>query len=118
MTVRVFTDTSGADWQVWAVQPPSPDRRSGGDRRRDAASDPWHERRRGAERRARNVGRPAAVAGPLANGWLCFEALASEGTVPRRRLAPIPPEWIECPDTALRAFLERAAPAVPRSRSA
>ena len=114
----MFTDTSGAGWQVWAVQPPSPDRRAGDDRRGAAASDPWYERRRGAERRVRDVGRPPAVAGPLANGWLCFEAVGSEGTVPRRRLAPIPPAWVECPETALRGFLEQAAPVVPRSRSA
>ena len=118
MTVREFTDALGAPWQVWAVEPPSPDRRGGRDRRTEAASDPWHERRRGADRRVRDVGRPAPVAGPLARGWLCFEATAADGGTVRRRLAPVPPDWEECPECTLRALLEQAAPAALRSRTA
>jgi len=110
MTVRVFTDAAGTSWQVWAVHPPSLDRRSGEDRRAGAAMDPWYERRRGPERRVENVGRLAAVAGALAGGWLCFETVAPEGASLRRRLAPIPEEWTECQEPALCALLERASP--------
>lgn len=117
MTVRVFTDTDGSPWQVWAVRPPSPDRRSGEDRRAHSASDPWHERRRAGERRVRDVGRPAAVAGEFARGWLCFEVAAPEVASLRRRLAPIPTDWEECPEAALRTLLGRAAPATRAGRS-
>ena len=118
MTVRIFSGADGVPWQVWAVQPPSPDRRSGEERRADDASDPWHERRRGQDRRVRDVGRPGAIAGPLSRGWLCFEAVGPEEGAARRRLAPIPADWEECGEATLCALLEQAAPVVRRTRSA
>ena len=110
MTVREFEGADGAMWQVWAVHPPAPERRAGGDRRRDPAPDPWHERR-WAERRARDIGRPSALAGPLAEGWLCFETVIDDGEPVRRRLTPIPPDWGHCDAAALRAYLARSSPA-------
>ena len=110
MTVLTFTDEAGVPWQVWAVHPPSPDRRSGEDRRAGEAPDPWHERRR-ADRRVRDVGRPAAIAGALARGWLCFESQIGDGAATRRRLAPIPDGWADRTEAALRALLGEAVPA-------
>lgn len=43
----------------------------------------------------------------FAAGWLAFECAAE-----RRRLAPIPPEWTEGDDDALRTWLADAAPLV------
>ena len=118
MAVRDFTDGRGTRWRAWDVRPDPRERRSGHDRRVGAAPDPRYAGRRGPERRVRDLGRPVGVAAPLAGGWLCFEAEARDGAAVRRRLAPIPPGWEACPQATLRTLLDRAAPAVPASRSA
>lgn len=117
MTVRVLRDGDGALWQVWAVHPVLPDRRSGFDRRADPPRNLAQEQRRGPDRRIRNVGRPPAVAGPLADGWLCFES-AHDGDTLRRRLVPVPPSWEHYSEPALRALLARAEVAKLARRSA
>lgn len=43
----------------------------------------------------------------FASGWLAFE-----GGDERRRLAPIPPGWMDSDDGALRVLLDRAVPLV------
>ena len=119
MAVRTFVDARGTRWQVWAVRPTTRELRSGQDRRASAAHDArFAARPRGPERRVRDLGRPAGVAASLTGGWLCFEAEARAGTAMRRRLAPIPAQWETAPESALRAHLDRAAPAVPASRTA
>lgn len=118
MSVREFTAADGSPWQVWAVYPPSLERRAGADRRVSAASDPWSERRLVADRRVHDRGRPAAIAGPLAEGWLCFESATSGDPSARKRLAPIPSDWEHCSQGDLRVHLEHAAPAVRRNTSA
>ena len=66
------------------------------------------------ERRGMLPGGDGAYAGPdrrgegsrtLKAGWLAFE-----GRGEKRRLAPVPPGWAECPEHELRALLARAAP--------
>ena len=110
MAVRVFADAEGSPWQVWDVHPTLPDRRSGRERRAQAATGAQYARRRGPDRRVRDVGRPAAIAGPLAEGWLCFETVAHNGESVRRRLTPIPPDWDRCDAAALRASLAQSIP--------
>lgn len=117
MTVRMFTDANGDPWQVWAVHPALPDRRSGGDRRAGMRRDPAQERRRGPDRRIRDIGRPPAVAGALADGWLCFQPAHDDGAL-RRRLAPVPTGWEQSPESALRALLAQAVVAARARRSA
>ena len=108
MAVRTFTDASGTRWQAWAVMPTLADRRSGRDRRAADGADAPDERRRGPERRIRDLGRRAGVAAPLIGGWLCFAASAHDGAALRRRLAPIPAGWEECSEAALNVHLAHA----------
>jgi hypothetical protein len=46
-----------------------------------------------------------AVAQEFADGWLTFQCEQE-----KRRLAPVPSEWFELPETQLAALLEQAAP--------
>lgn len=109
MGFRVFTDARGARWHAWEVRPAPRERRSGRDRRAGVPADPRAERRRGPERRVRDLGRPTGVAAALAGGWLCFEPEARDGAAVRRRLAPIPHGWEVCSEATLRGYLDRAA---------
>ena len=93
--LREFTDSSGRLWRVWEVQPR------------------WIERRNEehpeivavvGERRTRRSGEiRVRFDSELAFGWLAFECESD-----RRRLHPVPIQWMGLADAELRALLERA----------
>jgi hypothetical protein len=62
------------------------------------------DRRRRPERRVNEGRRPVLSAG-MDGGWLCFEATAE-----KRRLAPIPGDWLRCDDDCLERYLGDARP--------
>jgi hypothetical protein len=102
MAHREFVDAQGVRWQVWAVVPASADRRELPDRRGDGRTE--------RERRVRREVRVRMEPG-LANGWLVFES-AHE----KRRLHPIPDDWVTRGDAELAALVAQAAPAPRTSR--
>ena len=99
MALRRFTDSDGRAWEAGHVRPPHvyTPVRSGVDRRDRGGGGAEQERRRGPDRRTQ----PFSPA--LAYGWVCFETPGE-----KRRLVPAPPEWDECPDTALERFCQDA----------
>ncbi len=94
MAHRAFQDRLGRTWDVWEVRPTAIERRLNGDRR--------HHPRATPERRQRTEAR-VVVPNDLSRGWLAFDA-GSE----RRRLAPIPEDWLNLPDAQLEMLAERA----------
>lgn len=108
MGYRVFTDSKGVEWQTWDVVPRLADRRAAERRRAERGVPPEAvdvERRRRQERRVTSGRRPMLSAG-LDGGWLCFEA-----PVGKRRLAPIPSDWLRCDDACLERYCRQATPA-------
>jgi hypothetical protein len=95
---RQFSDSTGAAWEVWdvqpapVVQPPPVDRPPTFDGR--LAQTFWDTPR---------------LDGPLAKGWLCFQS----GTV-KRRLAPIPDGWQELDGVQLAELCALASAVPPR----
>ena len=119
MPVRVFRDSEGIQWTVWAVLPSAEERRSEPDRRAlrdrrgaDSPTPPDVDRRSGFERRQTPRRRAAPLPG-YELGWLCFE-----GGGQRRRLAPIPPDWERCSSDALNRYRAEAEHTRPPSRPA
>jgi hypothetical protein len=102
LTERMFRDATGAEWRVLEVRPSYRDRRQRTERRL-AASEPFVERRRGAERRVR-PGARLLLSESFQGGWLCF--LPGRGDGARRRVAPIPPDWQAFSDHELARFIE------------
>jgi hypothetical protein len=82
---------------VWDVTPRFKPVRSGVDRRRQPAAGFAPERRQVTDRRGQEPSRQ------WARGWLCFET-----TRERRRLAPVPEDWGNCPDEALERYRRSA----------
>jgi hypothetical protein len=109
MGYRLFKDSQGTEWQTWDVVPHLAERRTG-DRRRVNAPPPGRERR-AMDRRITSSRRSVVSAG-LDCGWLCFEA-----PVEKRRLAPIPADWLRCAEEQLEEYLRQAKPA-PRTSAA
>jgi hypothetical protein len=99
---RQFTDDDGTTWVVWDVHPEDLGRTTY-DRRASALSADGAPRTDGASRRSERAVHPE-----LQKGWLCFQA----GTE-KRRFTPIPADWAELPDEALRVMLATAIPAPP-----
>lgn len=107
MGYRVFRDSQGVEWQTWDVVPRLAERRAA-DRRRAAAAAAAAvavERRRAEDRRVVAGRRPVLSAG-LDSGWLCFEA-----QVEKRRLSPIPADWLRCDEACLERYCRLAKPA-------
>lgn len=104
MGYRIFRDSSGTEWQTWDVVPRLAERRVR-DRRMRALPPPREERRRAVDRRLLTGRRPMLSAG-LDCGWLCFEA-----PVEKRRLTPIPADWMNCPSNRLEEYCREAKPA-------
>jgi hypothetical protein len=104
---RFFRDARGTEWQAWDVIPHLAERRTG-DRRRVGGGGRLAagmiERRRRAERRITSGRRPVLSAG-MDDGWLCFEAMAE-----KRRLTPIPADWLRCDEACLERYLGDARP--------
>lgn len=99
MAHRIFTDASGREWLAWDVFPAGSAERENDVRPADMEV-PLGDGHGGAANRW-TAHLPSAYAG----GWLAFE----HGT-DRRRLAPIPPDWLTVPDVELRRLVERARP--------
>ena len=85
MAHREFIDSASRTWQVWEVIPTQAQR----------SGDPVSERREAFEQSAAITGR-AALVGPMASGWLCFETAGE-----KRRLAPYPDDWSRMTDQQL-----------------
>ena len=105
MGYRVFIDSQGTEWQTWDVVPSLAERRTR-DRRVQESVAAELERRRLVERRVTEGSRPT-LAGAMNRGWLCFDA-----QVEKRRLSPIPPDWLHCNDSQLERYCERAEKAL------
>ena len=96
MALREVRDDRGELWRVWDVAPERRDRRRGGERRRNP---------RETQERRRIQLLSAAVRGEFRTGWLVFESTAE-----KRRLCPVPPDWLGLSDRTLLDLLSRAAP--------
>lgn len=103
MSYRLFEDSTGTEWQVWDVVPRLEERRlaSTPDRRVDIKVIPFADRRRLPRRVVQT--RRAILSGSYAHGWLCFESPGE-----KRRLSPIPGDWITCDDETLEAYMSTA----------
>jgi hypothetical protein len=102
MAYRVFTDSSGTDWQAWDVIPKAGERRLA-DRRLAAERVAFPDRR--VQERRVLAGRWTLLSGSLRDGWLCFE-----GAPGRRRLTPIPGDWDHCAESTLEHYCRSATP--------
>lgn len=111
MSYRVFRDSQGTEWQTWDVVPQTADRRVS-QRRRESDSSAAVDRRRLPDRRVLPGHRPSVLSAGLDAGWLCFE-----GPREKRRLSPIPGDWLRCAEERLEQYCRLAKPA-PRVSSA
>jgi hypothetical protein len=102
MGYRSFRDSTGAEWQAWDVMPQLAERRL--EQRRRARQPISFRDRRRRERRI-VMSRRAVMATGLSDGWLCFE-----GPGEKRRLSPIPGDWVRCPDSQLEEYCRTARP--------
>lgn len=112
MPYRIFTDTTGSEWQVWDIVPQLSERRDSGEHERRIAVVPieFADRRRAAgESRRQTVARRALLRGSYSQGWLCFD----NGTE-KRRLTPIPGDWTTCSDELIETYLRHAERAMSR----
>jgi hypothetical protein len=110
MGYRVFRDSEGTEWQTWDVVPHLAERRAAERRRAAVAAAVLAvERRTRADRRVGAGRRPLLSAGFDA-GWLCFEAPSE-----KRRLTPIPGDWLRCDEACLERYCRQARPAVRSS---
>jgi len=104
MGYRVFKDSRGTEWQTWDVVPRLEDRRVS-ERRKVVAPPPHTDRRTNSDRRILMGPRSVLTAG-LDSGWLCFEAPSE-----KRRLTPIPSDWLSCGVDCLEKYCAAAKPA-------
>ena len=94
MTHRKIKDGSGRLWDVWEVYPSAVEQRMSGEYPAILNDDGSP-----GEKREFRIRVPSA----LQNGWLAFQAGSD-----RRRLAPIPTNWISVTDDELARLLDRA----------
>lgn len=102
MGYRIFTDSLGTEWQAWDIIPSHAERRAR--ERRIARLAVVRERRQADERRLRQRERSVLSHG-MHQGWLCFEA-----AIEKRRLSPIPADWLRCTLARLEEYLRAAIP--------
>jgi hypothetical protein len=102
MGYRSFKDSTGVEWDAWDVVPQLAERRME-ERRQAREPIAFGDRRRGERRLV--VSRRAVMAGGLSGGWLCFE-----GAIEKRRLSPIPDDWMRCPEARLDEYCRLARP--------
>jgi hypothetical protein len=101
---RELVDADGVRWEVWEVQPTLSERRRLAERRRKARGEPG--------RRNAWTNRPTFPRA-MRHGWLAFQCPHE-----RRRIAPVPDDWEELDDPALRALLRQARPtSLPRRQA-
>ena len=89
---RTFLDPRGRRWEVWMVHPSSIERRKMERRTPVENAINLIEKRVLGDRRVA-IGTRGAVASEYSAGWLCF---ASDGE--KRRLAPVPVNWMSAND--------------------
>ena len=103
MPYRTFTDSAGAEWQVWDIVPRHHERRDTEkmDRRVKVIPIAFADRRQPATNRRLSAGgaRRAYLRGSYAHGWLCFESRQE-----KRRLSPVPADWTTCSDEKLESY--------------
>lgn len=107
MALRQFTDSSGQEWDAFDVVPRENERRHverRGSTSTDQAEVDDSEERRETDRRLTIGGRVHLHSG-IGAGWLCFE-----NDTERRRLAPIPENWLSASDAELEAYCNAARP--------
>lgn len=104
MAYRTFKDSRGTQWQAWDVVPRLGERRTI-ERRQRAIAPPHSDRRSRTDRRMVAAPRAVLTRG-MDTGWLCFEADAE-----KRRLTPIPDDWMQCGVERLERYCAKAAPA-------
>ena len=108
MGYRTFKDSRGVEWQAWDVIPQLSDRRESNRRRETSSSIAVVDDRRELARERRVVvGRRPILSAGLGSGWLCFEA-----QVEKRRLTPIPADWLRCDEASLERYRDQAKPAL------
>ena len=110
MGYRVFRDSQGTEWQTWDVVPQLTERREL-ERRLQIVPVEHADRRRTPDRRIMKGRRPTLTAG-LDSGWLCFENGGE-----KRRLTPIPTDWMRCTPAELERYCQSAKRA-PRPSTA
>jgi hypothetical protein len=96
MAHRIFSDASGREWLVWEVIPATAERQGEARQEMEIRIGDSHA----GETPRSFTHLPTAFAG----GWLCFES-GDE----KRRLGPIPPDWVRISDTGLERLLNQAA---------
>lgn len=99
MPYRQFIDPEGSTWDVWEVRPAAAEAAL---RKVRAQRDPA---------RASDWTTGGVVSDALAAGWLCFESGAQ-----KRRLAPIPSDWLDATPGALTDLCGMATPVTRASR--
>ena len=99
MSHRSFVDRFGRTWDAWTVVPEKVERRL-----RTADEPGPTERRTHREYRV-------PMDEPWLNGWLAFDG--AEG---KRRLAPVPVNWVTMTDAELERLCESATPVQPAFR--
>jgi hypothetical protein len=100
---RTFLDARGRVWEVWMVHPSSIERRKM-ERRSPVENAVFLiEQRVLGDRRSPHGGNRGSVASEYSNGWLCF---ASDGE--KRRLAPVPVNWMSANDSQIAEWLRIA----------
>ncbi len=104
---RKYSDSWGRTWEVWMVHPSSIERR-GIERRTQVENAVYLIEQRLVGERRKVVGTRVAIASEYNNGWLCF---TRDGE--RRRLAPIPTNWLSANENQLAEWC-RAAKRVVR----
>jgi hypothetical protein len=116
MPSRTFTDALGIEWIVLQVSPAWTERRVRKERRiSDIGPKPGQPDRRktGSDRRRglSDTGPRVKIDPSLAAGWLTFE-----GAGERRRLTPVPPNWLTMSDSELVQLLAKATVIAHRRR--
>lgn len=99
---RTFLDTRGKVWEVWMVHPSSIERRKMERRTPVENAVNLIEQRVLGDRRA-NSGTRGAVATEFSSGWLCFA-----GNGEKRRLAPVPVNWMSANDSQVAEWCRMA----------
>jgi len=105
MPYRTFIDSKGSEWQVWDIVPRLSERRAPQQTERRVAIVPisFADRRSGNEQRRPTQARRAVLRGSYAQGWLCFD-----NSLEKRRLTPIPTDWMTCSDELLEVYARHA----------
>lgn len=92
---RKYVDSWGRTWEVWMVHPSAIERREI-ERRTKVENAVYLIEQRILGERRKVVGARVSVASEYSNGWLCF---TKDGE--RRRLAPVPTNWMTANESEL-----------------